>query len=162
MSTDHANLLEIYLQDHLAGATAGAERADRLATAEAGSPSGPALATLALEINEDRDALIAVMSSVGVGPSRLKMGVASLAEKVGLLKLNGRISGRSPLSTIVEVEAMRMAVCGKRSLWETLRAASPPTDVDLDALIARADAQLDVLADVHAQHVARTLATALP
>jgi hypothetical protein len=62
---------------------------------------------------------------------------------------------RSPLSTIVELEAMQMAVRGKRSLWETLQVALP-TQVGLDALIARADDQLDVLSGLHAGRVADT------
>ncbi|MCU1344425.1 MAG: hypothetical protein JWL70_691, partial [Acidimicrobiia bacterium] len=62
--------------------------------------------------------------------------------------------------TIVELEAMQMAVRGKRSLWETLRVAmTVPTAIDLDGLIARADDQLEVLSGLHAARVASTFAS---
>ena len=115
------------------------------------------LATFAADVAKDLDALLALMKTLGVEPNRLKAGVASVAEKVGALKLNGRVFERSPLSTIVELEAMQMAVRGKRSLWETLQAAmTSPTPVELDELIGRADAQLDMLSGLHAERVANT------
>jgi hypothetical protein len=90
-------------------------------------------------------------------PERLKSTVASVAEKLGALKLNGHLTERSPLTTIVELEAMQMAVRGKRSLWETLRVVAPqPSSIDIDALIARADAQLTMLSKLHAARVSNT------
>jgi hypothetical protein len=158
---DRADLLQIYLDDHLAGATAGSQRAARLADAEQDTADGPALATFAADVATDRDALLALMEAAGVAPSKLKAGIAAVGEKLGALKPNGRLVDRSPLSAIVEIEAMQMAVRGKRSLWETLRVAMPvSTAIDLDGLIARADAQLDVLAALHATRVATTFSAA--
>jgi hypothetical protein len=149
--------LRIYLEDHLAGATAGAQRASRLAEAEANSTDAPALATFAADVATDLDALLALMETTGIEPNRLKVGLASVGEKLGALKPNGRVSERSPLSTIVELEAMQMAVRGKRSLWETLQVAMPKsTPIDLTALMARADRQLDTLSGLHAARVAGT------
>lgn len=159
MSTtqDRTEFLTIYLQDHVAGATAGSRRAARLADAEAESEDAAACAKFAADVGADLDALLAVMQTLGVEPSRLKMSLASAAEKLGALKLNGRIVQRSPLSTVIELEAMQMAVRGKRSLWETLQVVSPPSmPVDLDALIARADDQLALLSRLHAGRVAIT------
>ena len=162
MSTtdDRTKLLDIYLDDHAAGATAGSQRAARLAEAEAESKDAPALAKFAADVAADRDALLAFLLALGMEPSRIKAALASAAEKLGALKLNGRIVERSPLSTIIEIEAMQMAVRGKRSLWETLRVAMPqPPVVELDALIQRADDQLEVLSVVHAERVADTFST---
>jgi len=154
---EQTKFLRIYLEDHVAGATAGSQRAARLADAEADSTDAGALATFAADVTSDLDALLALIETIGVEPSRLKAGLASVGEKLGALKPNGRLSDRSPLSTIVELEAMQMAVRGKRSLWETLQVAVPvPTPIDLDGLIARADDQLDVLSRLHAGRVART------
>lgn len=157
-STDEqATFLNIYLDDHVAGATAGPQRAARLADAEAESKDADALAKFAADVAADFEALLALMETLGVQPSRLKAGLASVAEKLGALKPNGRVFDRSPLSTIVELEAMQMAVRGKRSLWETLQVAMPlPTPVELDTLIARADDQLAVLSRLHASRVANT------
>lgn len=155
--SERTKLLSIYLEDHLAGATAGSQRAARLADAEAESKDANVLATFAADVAKDLDALLEVMNALGVEPNRLKAGVASLAERVGALKLNGRVFDRSPLSTIVELEAMQMGVRGKRSLWETLQAAmTSPSPVELDGLVRRADAQLDMLSAVHAERVANT------
>jgi hypothetical protein len=152
---DRTTFLHIYLQDHAAGATAGSQRAARLAQAEAeaNSKDAAALAGLSADVTTDFQTLLALMESAGVEPSRVKAGLASVAEKLGALKPNGRVVDRSPLSTIVELEAMQMAVRGKRSLWETLRVALPSA-AGLDALIERADAQLDLLSTLHAERTA--------
>ena len=151
--------LRIYLDDHLAGATAGMKRAERLAEAEADSPDGPVLEMFATDVATDRDALLALMEVLDVQPSHLKSGLAAVGEKLGALKPNGRAVERSPLTTVVELEAMQMAVRGKRSLWETLRGIVPSTcPIDVGSLIARADDQLEVLAGLHAGRVAVTFA----
>ena len=165
MSTtdDRTKLLDIYLDDHAAGAAAGAQRAARLAEAEAESKDAPALERFAADVAADRDALLAFVETLGTEPSRIKAALASAAEKLGAVKLNGRIVERSPLSTIIELEALQMAVRGKRSMWETLRVAMPqPPVVELDALIRRADDQLDVLCGVHAERVADTFSARGP
>ena len=156
---DRSTLLRIYLQDHEAGATAGSQRATRLADAEGDSADGPALATFATDVAADLEALLTLMEAAGVEPSRLKSGIASVGEKLGALKPNARLTDRSPLSTLVEIEAMQMAVRGKRSLWETLLVATPPTtSIDIDGLISRADEQLTVLSDLHARRAATVFA----
>ncbi|MBI5088018.1 MAG: hypothetical protein HZB15_03885 [Actinobacteria bacterium] len=87
----------------------------------------------------------------------MKTGLASVGEQLGLLKLNGRVVSRSPLSTIVELEALQMVVREKRSLWETLQQLpSAALSTDLDALIARADDQLAQLTDLHRARVSTT------
>ena len=154
---EQTKFLRIYLEDHAAGATAGSQRAARLAAAEADSTEGAALSTFAADVAADLDALLTVMETLGVEPNRVKAGLASVGEKLGALKPNGRVSARSPLSTIVELEGMQMAVRGKRSLWETLKlVVRVPTPLDLDGLIERADGQLDVLSRLHAGRVAST------
>ena len=118
-------------------ATAGSQRAARLADAEGNSADGPALAKLATDVATDREALLALMEAAGIEPNRLKTVIASVGEKLGALKLNGRLTDRSPLSTVVEIEAMQMAVRGKRSLWETLLVAMPTsTPIDIAGLVS--------------------------
>lgn len=158
--TDGAELLKIYLEDHLAGATAGAARAQRVAEAERESPDGPALAEFADDVDADRDALLALMEVVGIEPSRLKDGLAAIGERLGALKPNGRAVERSPLSAEVELEAMQMAVCAKRSLWESLTTAMPVTTaMSIDGLIGRADDQLALLSEPHARRAPSVFGT---
>jgi anti-sigma regulatory factor (Ser/Thr protein kinase) len=154
---DQTTFINIYLDDHAAGATAGSQRAARLAEAESESKDAAALAGFAADVTADLEALLALMDTAGVEPSRVKAGLASVAEKLGTLKLNGRVLDRSPLSTIIELEAMQMAVRAKRSMWETLQVALPSA-AGLDTLIGRADEQLDLLSTLHAERVADTFA----
>jgi len=59
-------LLAIYLNDHLAGATAGVELARRLRASNEDDPEfGPALAEVCAEIEADRETLKTVMDRLG-------------------------------------------------------------------------------------------------
>jgi hypothetical protein len=148
------DLLAIYLQDHLAGATLGVELARRAASENEGTPLGTTLETLARDIESDRDALTAIMSALGINPDRLKTAVAWTTEKAGRLKFNGRITSYSPLSPVVELEGLIAGVNGKRAMWRALRGLAegdtPLQPAELDELIARADRQLDELWSAHA------------
>jgi hypothetical protein len=139
-------LLGIYLNDHLAGAVAGVELARRLAGAERQEVYGPAVSRLAAEIEEDRSALLAMMSALDIQVRRYKTWLAWTAEKVGKLKPNGRLLVRSPLSRVVELELLRLGVEGKAAGWRTLRTrAKTDTRLDtqrLDQLIERAHTQI--------------------
>lgn len=150
-------LLEIYLNDHLAGAAAGTELARRLARAHQGTPAGPELARLSTEIAEDRRTLQSMMAALGV-PVRRWMTLAGwLGEKVGRLKPNGRFLSRSPLSSVIELEAMRLGVEGKLSGWRLLRiVAEHDRRLDrqrLDRLIERAERQSRLLEELWTRSV---------
>jgi hypothetical protein len=71
------------------------------------------------------------------------------AERVGRLKLNGRVLERSPLSSVIELEGLQLGVRGKWALWRTLRAlAEDDARLDparLDGLVRRAEEQVDTL-----------------
>jgi hypothetical protein len=138
--------LDIYLNDHLAGAMVGVELSRRAANSNRGTPSGEFLQRLHHEIVEDRRTLLAVVGALGVDISPAKPALAWIAEKAGRLKLNGRLRGYSPLSRLIELEGLEAGVAAKRSLWQSLARAFPG-DVrlerfDLDELIARAEQQL--------------------
>jgi hypothetical protein len=159
---DVAVLLRIYLEDHLAGAVAGTRRMRRLADAERDSPDGPTLKRLADEIEDDLTALREVIEHVGVVPRTYKRWLARIVEFIGLLKLNGRLFTRSPLTTLVEVEVMLVAARGKLAGWETLRAAlgTPVVgSVHLDDLIEQGRAHLETLAAVHERAAIAALGT---
>ena len=137
--------LSTYLNDHLAGSTVGVNLARRAAESNEGTSYGPVLATLAAEIQEDRQSLLAVMERLSVGQDRLKIALAWGAEKIGRLKLNGELRGYSPLSRLEELEALSLGVEGKLALWRTLQRThgSDPrlSGVDLDELVRRARSQ---------------------
>ncbi len=142
-------LLAIYLNDHLAGATAGRELARRAASSNADSDYGAFLAGLATQIDEDRESLLELMRSLDVGADRVKVVGGWAAEKVGRLKLNGRLLGYSPLSRLLELEGLTLGVRGKLALWRALEEIAPAephlAQADLPVLSERAAAQLEGL-----------------
>lgn len=139
------SLLGIYLNDHLAGSTAGVDLIKRMAAAERGWSGGQALAELAEEIEQDRAALIEIMDQLGVPVRRYKIVAAWAGEKLGRLKPNGRLLSRSPLSRVIELEVMQLGVEGKAAGWRTLRTiADTESRLDtnrLDDLLNRANQQ---------------------
>jgi hypothetical protein len=153
---DRRKLLAIYLNDHLAGATAGRELAKRSAGANEGTEFGRFLEGLLGEVVEDRATLVSVMDRLGVRQDPVKRAAAVAAERGGRLKLNGSLRGYSPLSRVVELEGLRVGVDAKRSLWETLGGLDLPelSEFDFAALAARAGDQHGALS-AHKQDAAR-------
>jgi hypothetical protein len=142
-------LLSIYLNDHLAGATVGAHVIRRGLKADRDHPVAPFLQRLLEEVEEDRAALVRFMELLRIPRSPSKSAAAWAGGKLGLLKLNGRLVRRSPLSRQEELEFLILGVQGKRRLWMALSRLSPPEAIrrELDGLIARADSQLAGLED---------------
>ena len=156
--------LKIYLEDHYAGATAGLELARRSAGANRGTPYGDVLERIALEIEEDRDSLRAIMTELGVGPDRLKVAGAWAGEKAGRFKLNGHLTSYSPQSRVIELEGLVVGVTGKRCLWAALRHIVPQEArlklEELELLIERADRQLEDLEEQRLKAVSEAVAAA--
>jgi hypothetical protein len=149
-------LLAIYLNDHLAGATAGRELARRAAGSNDGSEYGPFLSQLAVEIDRDRESLLTIMRALDVRVDRLKVAAAWSAEKLARLKPNGRLTGYSPLSRLIELEALALGVHGKLALWRSLEEATGSVragDQDLAELQRRAATQLEQI-EVHRRRAA--------
>jgi hypothetical protein len=142
-------LLGIYLNDHLAGATAGLELFRRAAGAHASTDAAPVLTRLVTEIEEDREALLGIMKRLDIPVAQYKVAGAWVAEKIGRAKPNGRLTSRSPLSSVIELEGMRLGVLGKGSGWQLLQVladAEPRLDKDaLARLIERAERQAEEL-----------------
>jgi hypothetical protein len=154
-------MLGIYLNDHLAGATAGTQLAQRMTRSHRGREEAGALTRLAAEIAQDRSALLDIMASLGVTVRVYKVGAAWIGEKAGRLKFNGRILARSPLSDLEELELLRLGVEGKAAGWRTLRSQAD-TDALLDAgrldeLIARARRQADQLEELRVRAANRII-----
>ena len=138
-------LLGIYLADHLAAATAGVALAHRTARSNVGTPFGDVLRRLAGEIEEDRETLRKVVEQLGFQESKAKDAAAWVAEKLGRLKLNGQLRGYSPLSRVLELEALSVGVAGKLALWQSLQSlpglGERLAGFDLEELAERAGRQ---------------------
>lgn len=155
-------LLQIYLNDHLAGATGGVELLRRAARIHRSDATGAQLALLAEEVAEDLAALRLLMADLQVPIHRYKLAFGWLAERAGRLKLNGRLLSRSPLSTVMELELMRLGVEGKASCWRTLRALADSdsriTPERLDTLHRRAVEQAKLLESLRIAAATNTFA----
>jgi hypothetical protein len=152
MKQSGTELIGIYLNDHLAGATVGTELAHRIARNHDEVADRATLQRLAVDINADRRALLEIMALLGVPVRHYKTAAAWLGERAGRLKLNGRLRTRSPLSSLEELELIRLGVEGKAAGWRTLRelAESEPrlNQAWLDELLARARSQAELLEDL--------------
>lgn len=141
--------LRIYLNDHSAGSLTGLEVAKRCLSSNQGTPLGEYLQQFVAELEDERAELHRVIEALGFPRDKVKDGMGWVAEKAGRLKLNGQITGYSPLSRLVELEGLVIGVTGKRGLWRSLREIAE-TDpriavVDLDRLEKQAQAQLEEL-----------------
>ncbi|CAM5612260.1 hypothetical protein SDIAM26S_01664 [Streptomyces diastaticus subsp. diastaticus] len=155
-----ASPLAIYLNDHLAGAAGGVELLRRAARAGRDESAARQLRRLADEVAEDRASLMRVMRDLGVAPSRSRLLLGRLGEKAGRLKTNGHLLSRSPLSNVLELEAMRLGVEGKACCWRTLRIlACTDRRLDpeaLDRLLRRAEEQTARLEELREEAAAAT------
>jgi hypothetical protein len=153
LSEFNGDFLAIYLNDHLAGSTAGLELARRAASENEGTEYGEFLTQAAADIEADRRVLENVMAKLDVKADPVKQGIAWLGEKIGRLKLNGQLTGYSPLSRLVELEGLVLGVNGKLRLWRVLAAIAPSdarlAEFDFVHLISRAEEQIAGLDEHH-------------
>ncbi|WP_246025576.1 hypothetical protein [Saccharopolyspora antimicrobica] len=155
-------MLEIYLNDHLAAATGGVALARRATRNTRDAKIMPRLAAVAHEIDQDRRSLLEIMRQLDVKVARYKLVMGWAGEKAGRLKLNGALMNRSPLSALIELEALVLGVQGKAAGWRTLLAIAgqePRVNADmLRNLLTRAQQQFDELESIRVQ-IASEMAT---
>src|SRR3954447_21268018 len=141
--------LRIYMNDQLAAGVLWRELARRAERNNASTEVGEALGRVPRAIAEDVETFAGLMDRLGLPRSRVKPAAAIAAERVGRLKLNGRLRSYSPLSRFVELDALVMGIEGKKILWKNLRddagLAERVPDVNFDHLIERAGRQRDEL-----------------
>jgi hypothetical protein len=142
-------LLTIYLRDHFGGSMAGLQLARRTLDENRGNPVGSYLSQLVPQLEEERSLLADVLLVVGASPPRLKQAGGWMAERLGRLKLNGRLLGYSSLSRLVELEGLCLGVEGSRSLWLLLsrlgREDGRLAAFNFDQLVARKERQREAL-----------------
>lgn len=147
--------LAIYMNDQLALGVLWREVARRSARENEGTDAGRALERVADAIAEDVETFEGLMSRLEIPTTRAKPLLAIAGERFGRLKLNGRLTGYSPLSRFEELDFLLMGIDGKVVLWTNLRdharlGARLP-DVDFDGLIDRARQQRALLEPFHAE-----------
>lgn len=158
---DAAQLLRTYVNDHRAAAAGGAALARRCRDRNAGTALGTLLDDIVREIDEDAAALDRFAQEHGIRANPIKELGARLAERMGRLKLNGRLRGPSPLGTVLELEALMAGIDAKRSLWRSLDACTSgrASSLDVAALVRRATDQRERLQGHHATAARRAFPT---
>jgi hypothetical protein len=143
--------LGIYVRDHHAAAGGGIALAHRIRRENAGSPLEETLATVIPAIERDRLVLEDVADALGARLSATKDVGARMAELVSRLKPNGKARGYSPVSRLLELEALLSGIDAKRSLWRALSAARrlELETFDFDTLVAGATWQREQLVPHH-------------
>jgi hypothetical protein len=136
-------LLRIYLDDHAALLLAGGEAVARMRGSASHRERVGMLDGLGAELADDRAAIVARLRDLGASPSRAKSGVAWLGEKAGRLKLNGGFVRPTPLTALVELEALGVMLEWNRALWRALeRAGSPESAADGRRRAERAEGRM--------------------
>jgi hypothetical protein len=154
--------IDVYLNDHLAGAMLGSDLAEQIRQRHEGSPIGELISSIAPEIEADRQQLVDLMERMDVSRNPIKQATGWLAEKTSRLKFSGIASGEPDQSAFMALETLKLGVEGKASLWRALREIRSQypalLSTDLEELIARAERQRDTLEHERLAAGARALA----
>jgi hypothetical protein len=144
LTPDARTLVRVYLNDHRAAASGGVSLARRIQHNNASSALGDTMRRVIPDIEQDATTLEHIIDRLGVPSNRPKQFLAAAAERVSRLKLNARLTAYSPLSRLLEVEALLAGIDAKRSLWCALgssAAAGVLPEFDFTALAQRATEQ---------------------
>ncbi len=141
--------IDVYLNDHLAGAMLGRDLAEQIRSRSHGTALGQLMESLAPEIEQDRQTLIELMRRVGSSKNPVKQATAWIAEKVSRAKFSGMTSRDPELGTFMALETLALGVRGKACMWTALKQVAdehpPIASMNLDELIDRAHTQQDAL-----------------
>ena len=141
--------LDVYLNDHLSGATLGSNLAGQIAGHAEGTPLRDVIVQLEEEIAEDRATLEALMDRLDVSRNPVKQATGRLAEAGSRIKFSGFASGQLDHGRFMALETLALGVRGKWSLWRTLlevRDDHPGLEAfDLQQLIDRAERQYEIV-----------------
>ena len=140
--------MDVYLNDHLAGAMLGSDLAEQLQKENESTPLGDLMTTIAAQIEEDREALIDLMERMGTSKNPVKQATTWLHRQgESRPKFSGLTSGEPEVGTFMALESLTLGVEGKASLWKALKAVAdryePLQSTNLDELGERAKTQHD-------------------
>jgi hypothetical protein len=151
--SDQLSLLRTYLRDHEAAAVGGLQLFRRCCKANRGTAYAAELQRLTEEIRSDRDALRRICLFFVAEYSNVGRAAAYAGATLGRVKMNGRVFKYSPLSRVLELEALSGGVMTKLRLWESLLPLSAVDErLDEDELKRRIAGAIDQLAALQRLH----------
>ena len=110
--------LDTYLNDHLAGATAGTNLAKMAAEEHRSDEHGAFFGELASEISADYETLQRLVEALAVDESASKTALAEIGSKMMAPKFTG---GDDELNAFVTLETLSIGVEGKICMWKALK-----------------------------------------
>jgi hypothetical protein len=138
--------IHVYLNDHLAGATAGLELVKQAAERHDGD-LGEFFAQLADEIAGDHNTLTSLMDQMGAHASGAKEVLAKAGSVVSETKFSGESMDDPEFGTFLTLETLSIGVEGKLCMWKALKVVEDEypelKSVDIDTLAERAQSQRD-------------------
>jgi hypothetical protein len=140
--------IHVYLNDHLAGATAGVDLV-KLATERHDGELGEFFAQLADGITADHNTLTSLMDQMDAHHSGAKEVLAKAGSEITEAKFSGDSMDDPEFGTFLTLETLSIGVEGKLCMWKALKVVEDDypelKSTDLDTLIERAQSQRDKL-----------------
>jgi hypothetical protein len=134
--------LDVYLNDHLAGGTAGLNLAQMAAEEHRADEHGAFFGEIASEIKQDHETLERVMTALATDQSATKVATAEIGSKMMAPKFKGT---EDQLNAFVTLETLSIGIEGKYCLWTALKTVQDDNpalaEFDIDELISRAQSQ---------------------
>ena len=146
--------LPAYLHDHLAGSVTAVDIARRRRDAETDGTSKAALEMFIEDVEEDRERLRELMSSLGIVPSVWKQ---TMATGIAWLDAVRSMVGPSELGRLRDFELLLMGIRGKELLWHTLSRVGVLDPASQRLLLERVASQRLMLEQLHAPRTIDTL-----
>jgi len=157
--------LHVYLNDHLAGATAGLDLVKAAAERHDGD-MGDFFAQLADEIGADYNTLSSLIAQLNAKASGAKEAIAKLGSEVTEGKFSGESIGHPTFGTFITLETLSIGVEGKLCMWKALRCIQDDvvdlSGADIDGLIERAQSQRDRIEGKRLEIAGGALVTSSP
>jgi hypothetical protein len=140
--------LHIYLNDHLAGATAGVDLVKSAAARHDGE-MGEFFTQLADGISADYNTLTSLIDQLDAHASGAKEAMAKIGSEVSEGKFSGETVDDPEFGTFLTLETLSIGVEGKLCMWKALKVVEGDHRelgaFDIDTLIERAQSQRDSL-----------------
>jgi hypothetical protein len=113
-------LLAVYLRDHHALLVALGELARRMRSGDRRDEQRAFVDEVYRAADDDRVCVEQFLDQLDSAPSRTRHAAVWTAEKLGRLKLNGRVLRPSPLSAAAELQGCRLLLESDRAVWSAL------------------------------------------
>jgi len=141
--------LDTYLNDHIAGATAGTNLAKMAAEEHQTDEHGPFFSEIYAAIQADFETLQELATALGVEESAGKAALAEVGSKMMGPKFTA--GDDDELNAFVTLETLSIGVEGKVCMWKALKTVEGDyeafTQFNIDELLASAESQRQKLED---------------